>query len=325
MSTQLSRPAMKLMFALAILLYTSSLHAQDDNLYFHPADSVGTYEGYSPLQLLPMPPTLRWKGAAENGRGIFALHSYAVKHAGPTRDRANEAVLLGWNPMGRLQPDQPGYWWQYEWGYGQGGGSLFELNLDVRDSLSLGKRRGTRRVSYKMQRRTGTGVSADFAFHNISFVEGTKSAGDKLQGNYLQISTRSNRMRANINTEFKQLVQYSVLSHSTADSKLHLPMERGTQFTSRLIPLYGAVADSTTITLNDMKPGTHYTVKLRNEREYRVHLTWEANSGRKVYWDHDRPMPVSIGPRETIVVRIIMDEDLHAFASQFGRFLEDFE
>lgn len=314
---------MKLFTLVLLLLFTLPGHAQQRPLSFQPVDTVGAYHGYTPLRLFPIPSDQAWPGAANSGRGIFALHSYAVPYWGPTSERANEAVLIGWNPMGRLQAEQPGFWWQYEWGYGQKSGALFELNLDVRDSVSLGDKKGLRRISYKMQRRTGTGISADFAFHNISFVQGTHSAGDRLRGNYLQISTRANRMRANINTEFKKLVQYAVLSHSTADAKLHLPAERGTQFSARLIPLFGAVSDSTNVVLNDMKPGTHYTVKIRNEREYDVHLTWEANTGRSLYWDHTRPSPARIARGETLIVRILMDEDLHAFGAVHGRYIEE--
>ncbi len=313
---------MKILHIVLFLLIAAALPAQQNPLRFHPSDTVGAFHGYTALRLFPLPPQRQWPGAARSGRGVFALHSYAVPYWGPTRERANEAVLIGWNPMGRLQSEQPGYWWQYEWGYGQKSGALFELNLDVRDSSTLGRKNGLRRISYKMQRKTGTGISADFAFHNVSFVQGTYSAGDKLQGNYLQISTRANRMRANINTEFSKLVQYAVIAHSTADGRLFLPLERGTQFTGRLIPLFGAISDSTQIQLNDMKPGTHYTIKIRNEREYAVQLDWKATSGRTLYWDTRRPQPLDIAAGETLIVRIIMDEDLHAFGSVHGRFRE---
>jgi hypothetical protein len=313
---------MKLLPLVLILLTAAPLCAQHAPLEFHPKDTTAGYHGYTPLRLLPLPKGKAWTGAADDGRGIFALHSYAVPYWGPTRDRANEAVLIGWNPMGRLQPEQPGFWWQYEWGYGQKSGPLFELNLDVRDSATLGQKPGLRRISYKMERETGKGISADFAFNNVSFVRGSHSAGDKLRGNYLQISPRSNRMRANLNAEFGGLVQYSVSAHSSADARLFLPLERGTMFSGRLIPLYGAISDSTSIMLNDMQPGVHYTLKIRNEREYTVRLDWNPTSGRTLFWDTMHASPDAIDSGETLVVRIIMDDGLHAFGTIHGRFRE---
>ena len=313
---------MKFLLFVLFLLSAAPVCAQHAPLEFHPKDTTKGYHGYTPLRIHPLPRGKEWTGAADEGRGIFAVHSYAVPYWGPTRDRANEAVLIGWNPMGRLQADQPGYWWQYEWGYGQKSGPLFELNLDVRDSASLGQKPGLRRISYKMERESGKGISADFAFNNVTFVRGSQSAGDKLRGHYLQISPRSNRMRANLNTEFNGLVQYTVSAFSSADTRLFLPLERGIMFSCRLIPLYGAISDSTNIMLNDMRPGVQYTIKIRNEREHAVDLTWEATSGRTLYWDTMRPAPDSIDQGETLVVRIIMDEGLHAFGSIHGRFRE---
>jgi hypothetical protein len=225
--------------------------------------------------------------------------------------------------MGALQPDQPGFWWQYEWGYGQESGPLFELNLDVRDSASLGNDGFARRISYKMERKSGKGVSADFAFDNVTFVSGERSAGDKLFGDFLQIAPRSNRMRVELRAEFRKLVQHSYIAHSTADARLFLPMERGTMFSARLIPLYGAVSDSTQIQLNDMQPGVTFTVKIRNQREYPVRLEWKPLTGRQLYWDTTRPVPDTIAAGETLVVRIITDEGIHAFGSVHGRFREN--
>lgn len=313
---------MKRMLAVFLLGLCAQLPAQDLQV-FHPPDSVVGFHGFTPLQLFPLPPGESWEGAADAGRGVFALHSYAVPHWGPTRDRANEAVTLGWNPMGALQPEQPGFWWQYEWGYGQKSGPLFELNLDVRDSASLGTKRGLRRISYKVERRTGKGVSADFAFDNITFVRGIHSAGDKLREHYLQVAPRANRMRVSLDAEFSKLVQHTVLSHSTADARLFLPMERAVMFSSRLIPLHGAISDSTDIQMNDMQPGVQYVIKIRNEREYGVDLSWSPNTGRTLYWDTSHAPPRHVGRGETLIVHIIMDEALHAFGSVHGRFRED--
>ena len=313
-----------LFFALVVFSH-QVLIAQDTPLSFAPRDTIGGYQGFTALRLAPLPEDGEWPGAGCSGRGLFALHSYAVPYWGPTRDRANEAVLLGWNPMGRLQPEQPGFWWQYEWGYGQKSGPLFELTLDVRDSSTLGGKSGLRRISYKMERESGEGVSADFAFDNISFVRGSQSAGDRLRGNYLQVSPRANRMRVALNMEVKNLLTYSVLSHSTADATLYLPLERGNQFRARLIPLYGAISDSTHVILNSMEPGAHFTIHIRNERGYAVALSWEAKQARKLYWDLSRPAPDRIDAGETLIVRIIMDGELHAFGSVHGRFREDME
>jgi hypothetical protein len=225
--------------------------------------------------------------------------------------------------MGRLQPDQPGYWWQYEWSYGQTGTPLFELNLDVRDSALLGARPGLRRISYKINRKTGDGISADFAFQNVSFVEGGTSAGDKLPENYLQINTRSNRFRANLRADFRKIVQQAVLASSTADSKLFLPCERGNIFYSRLIPLFGAVADSTEVTLNAMESGARYTLKIRNERGYDVQLTWKPTHGRRLYWDTQRPLPTKVESDMTLIVEIIVDDNYDACGRVFGVFREE--
>ncbi len=313
---------MKRMIAVFLLALCAQLPAQEIQV-FHPSDTTEGYHGFTPLRLFPLPPGRSWEGAADAGRGVFALHSYAVPHWGPTRDRANEAVTLGWNPMGALAPDQPGFWWQYEWGYGQKSGPLFELNLDVRDSASLGNKPGLRRISYKIERRSGKGVSADFSFDNVTFVRGIHSAGDKLRENYLQIAPRANRMRTALNAEFSKLVQHTVLSHSTADARLFLPMERAIMFSSRLIPLYGAISDSTDIQMNDMQPGVQYVIKIRNTREYGVDLSWTPNMGRTLYWDTSHAPPLRIERGETLVVRVIMDEGLHAFGSVHGRFRED--
>jgi hypothetical protein len=308
-----------------IVLFLLCLHSPvgaQQLLTFHPADTLDGFHGYTPLRLFPLHPDSSWKGASVSGRGVFALHSYAVPNWGPTRDRANEAVTIGWNPMGRLQPDQPGFWWQYEWGYGQKHRALFELNLDVRDSASLGSKPGMRRISYKMDRKSGRGVSADFAFDNNTFVSGSRSAGDKLHENFLQIAPRANRMRTALNVEFSKLVRYTVFSHSSADTRLFLPMERGVMFSSRLIPLFGAVSDSTDIQMNDMQPGVQYTIKIRNERETGVTLSWTPTAGRRLYWDTSHAIPDHIDVNETLVVNVIMDEGLHAFASVHGRFRE---
>lgn len=308
---------------LAISLLAISLHAQQKPLTFAPPDTTAALAGYTALRLFPLPPKIAWPGAGMSGRGEFSIHAWAVPNTGPTTDRANEAVLIGWNPMGRLQPDQPGYWWQYEWSYGQTGTPLFELNLDVRDSAMLGARPGLRRISYKINRKTGAGISADFAFQNVSFVEGSTSAGDKLPENYLQINTRSNRMRANLRAEFRKLLQQAVLANSTADNRLFLPCERGNIFDARLIPLYGAVADSTDIMLNAMEMGARYTLKIRNEREYTVRLTWNATHGRRLYWDAQRAVPEKLESGATLIVEILVDENYHAFGTMHGVFRED--
>lgn len=312
-------------YAALFLFFTAMVCAQDEEaLYFEPSDTTAALQGFTPLRLFPMPTDITWEGASDNGRGMFALHAWAVPGTGPTTDRANEAVLLGWNPMSRLQPDQPGFWWQFEWSYGQGRTPLFELNLDVHDSLLLGRRPGLRRISYKINRQTGAGVSADFAFQNFSIVEGDVSAGDALPQNYLHISTRSNRMRTALRTEFKKIVQHTVMKNVSADNRMILPLERGNMFATRLIPLYGAIADSTDIVLNSMEPGARYTIKIRNERAYPVHLTWNPTHGRSLFWDLQRPLPERLMDGETLIVEIIMDDDLHAFGRLHGVFRENF-
>ena len=297
--------------------------AQDSPLLFHPNDTTEGYTGYTALRLFPLPPGKGGPGAADDARGVFGLHAYSVPFRGPTEDRANEAVTFGWNPMGRLQPDQPGFWWQYEWGYGLMRVPMFELNLDVRDSASVDGEGYKRRISYKMERKTGRGISADFSFDNTTFVSGSRSAGDKLLNRYVQIAPGSDRFRVNLRADFRKLVQHAVISHSTADARLFLPLERGTMFSARLIPLYGAVSDSTQIQLNDMQAGVQFVIKIRNEREYAVRLYWKPLTGRQLYWDTGRPAPDSIGAGETLVVRIITDEGTHAFGSVHGRFLEN--
>ncbi len=314
---------MKVFFLPFILFLTCALHAQDDPLTFESPDTTAALQGFTPLRLFAIPRSDEWPGAGKSGRGIFAIHAWAVPKTGPTQDRANEAVLIGWNPMGRLQPDQPGYWWQYEWSYGQTGTALFELNLDVRDSMQLGNRPGLRRISYKINRKSGQGISADFAFQNVSFVEGSTSAGDKLPENYLQINTRSNRLRANLRADFRKLVQQAVFTSSSADAKLFLPCERGNIFNARLIPLYGAVSDSTEVVLNAMEMGAKYTVKIRNEREYDVRLTWDATHGRRLYWDAQRALPEKVERGMTLIVEIFVDDTYNAFGSVLGMFREE--
>jgi|GEM_PF-2782264 len=301
----------------------STADAQDSPLHFHPIDTTEGYDGFTALRLFPLPPGQSGPGAADDARGVFGLHAYAVPFRGPTEDRANEAVTFGWNPMGRLQPDQPGFWWQYEWGYGKMRVPMFELNLDVRDSASVDGEGYRRRISYKMERGTGRGVSADFSFDNTTFVSGRRSAGDKLLDRYVQIATGSDRFRVNLRADFRKLVQHAVISHSTADARLFLPLERGTMFSARLIPLYGAISDSTQIQLNDMQAGVQFVIKIRNEREYPVRLDWKPLTGRRLYWDTTRAAPDSIDAGETLVVRIITDEGTHAFGSVHGRFRED--
>lgn len=308
---------------LIVCCFAAPLAAQDDNLVFHPPDTSAALQGYTPLRLFPLPPDVEWPGAGFTDRGLFAIHAWAVPKTGPTEDRANEAVLIGYNPMGRLAPMQPGYWWQYEWSYGQKGTALFELNLDVRDSAMLGQRPGLRRISYKINRKTGQGVSADFAFQNVSFVEGGTSAGDKLPENYLQINTRSNRLRANLRADFRKLVQQAVFASSSADARLFLPCERGNVFNGRLIPIFGAVSDSTDIILNAMEIGAFYTIKIRNEREYPVRLTWQATHGRRLYWDLLRPLPEALEQGATLVVEIWVDENSHCFGRLHGVFREE--
>ena len=314
---------MKLLLTSLLLFCAATLAAQDEPLEFHPPDTTAALRGYTPLRLFPLPPDIEWPGAGRTDRGLFAIHAWAVPKTGPTEDRANEAVLIGYNPMGRLQPEQPGYWWQYEWSYGQKGASLFELNLDVRDSAMLGQRPGLRRISYKINRKTGMGVSADFAFQNVSFVEGNTSAGDKLPENYLQINTRSNRLRANLRADFRKIVQQAVLASSSADARLFLACERGNLFDGRLIPVYGAVSDSTDIVLNAMEIGAQYKIKIRNEREYPVRLTWQATHGRRLYWDLQRPLPDTLERGATLIVEIWVDGNSHCFARLHGVFREE--
>lgn len=314
---------MKVLPFLVLLLLAASLRGQDKPLLFAPSDTASALGGYTPLRLFPLPPKIAWPGAGKSGRGAFGIHAWAVPKTGPTEDRANEAVLIGWNPMGRLQPDQPGYWWQYEWSYNQTGTPLFELNLDVRDSAMLGDRPGLRRISYKINRKTGVGISADFAFQNVSFVEGNVSAGDKLPENYLQINTRSDRLRANLRAEFRKLVQQAVLPVSTADNRIFLPLERNNIFSVRLIPLFGAVSDSTDVILNGMEIGARYTLKIRNEREYAVRLTWQPTLGRRLYWDAQRPLPATLERGTTLIVDILVDDGHRAFGSVHGVFRED--
>ncbi len=314
---------MKLFLIPAFLLLTCTTHAQQKPLLFAPSDSTDALHGYTPLRLFPLPPKLAWPGAGMSGRGVFAIHAWAVPKTGPTQDRANEAVLIGWNPMGRLLPEQPGFWWQYEWSYGQTGTALFELNLDVRDSAMLGERPGLRRISYKINRKSGAGISADFAFQNVSFVEGGTSAGDKLPENYLQINTRSNRLRANLRADFRKLVQQAVFTASSADSRLFLACERGNIYNARLIPLYGAISDSTEVTLNAMEMGARYTLKIRNEREYAVRLTWKATHGRRLYWDAQRALPEKVERGMTLIVEIFVDDTYNSFGSVIGLFREE--
>jgi len=310
-----------LLVLFALCSYRS--HAQSEELLFHPNDTIPALHGYTPLRLFPSPPDLRWPGAALHDRGEFAIHSYVVPGVGPTTDRANEAVTIGWNPMGVLQPKKPGFWWQYEWNYGQTGMSLFELNLDVRDSTTLGDKPGLRRITYKINRRSGVGISADLAFNNFTFVEGNRSAGDRLGGNFLLIATRADKMEANLRTEFGKIVRFTVQAYHSSGRTLKLPMERGVTFSARLIAASETPVDSTHIVLNSMETGAIYTIKLRNERPNMVRLSWATTHGRRLYWDRDKPRPDRIERGETLIFRIIMDEKLGAFATMHGRFTED--
>ena len=45
--------------------------------------------------------------------------------------------------------------------------------------------------------------------------------------------------------------------------------------------------------------------------------------GRTLYWDTSEAPPLHIERGETLVVRVIMDEGLHAFGPVHGRFRED--
>ncbi len=310
---------MRAMLLLPFLLSTTVAIAQDEALRFSPADSLESVHGWTPLRFSTLPDEANWPRAGASGRGVFGLHTYAVPGSGPTRDRANEAVVIGWNPMGRLLPLQPGFWWQYEWGYNQDDAPLFELNLDVRDSTFLGIQR---RISYKMNRNTGTGISADFAFNFISFSDGGPSAGGTLEGGWLQIAAGADRLRSNLRTEFRKIVQYTVHKHIGDGTTLRLPLERGVMYSARLIDSTTARSDSTHIILNSMESGTIYTVKLRNERPRPVRLTWSCTLGRNVFWDARDDAPTTIDRGETLVFTIVMDEERHAFAKVYGTFRE---
>ncbi|MCZ7558214.1 MAG: hypothetical protein M5R41_17570 [Bacteroidia bacterium] len=310
---------MRTLIFVCILFSATSLRAQQRFLNASAADSSASLRGFTPLRLSVLPERESWPGASFSGRGLFGLHAYAVSGAGPTRDRANEAVALGWNPLGRLLPSQPGFWWQYEWSYGQDGLPLFELNLDLLDSISLSPRRA---VSYKLNRNTGTGLSADFSFNTVTFVDGSSNAGDALDGAWLYIAPGADRFRANLRTEFRKLVQHTVHSHSSHDALLRLPLERGAMFSARLFDSTTVTADSTTILLNSMEAGCTYTVKLRNDRRRSTKLAWEANFARKLHWDMHEGTVHSIAPGETLIVIIVTDADRNAYASVHGRFRE---
>lgn len=303
-----------------ILLFSgSSALAQQRFLHTSAADSSASLRGFTPLRLAVLPEGETWPGASFSGRGLFGLHAYAVSGTGPSSDRANEAVAFGWNPLGRLLTSQPGFWWQYEWSYGQDGLPLFELNLDLLDSIARSPRRA---VSYKLNRNTGTGLSADFAFNTVTFVDGSSSAGDALEGAWLYISPGADRLRTNLRTEFRKLVQHSVHSHSSHDALLRLPLERGTMFSARLFDSTTVTADSTAILLNSMEAGCTYTVKLRNDRSRSIRLTWEANLARKLHWDIREGAVHDIAAGETMIINIVTDAERNAFASVHGRFRE---
>jgi hypothetical protein len=307
-----------IIFALALFLSGSAI-AQQRFLNTSAADSSSSLRGFTPLRLSVLPLRDAWTGASFSGRGLFGLHGYAVNGTGPTSDRANEAVAFGWNPLGRLQPSQPGYWWQYEWSYGQEGLPLFELNLDLLDSISLSPRRA---ISYKINRNTGTGLSADFAFNTITFADGSSNAGNALDGAWLYISPGADRLRNNLRTEFRKLVQHTVQSHASHDALLRLPLERGTMFTARLFDSTAVTSDSTTILLNSMEAGCTYTIRLRNDRNARTKLVWEANFARRLHWDLRDAAVQSIDPGETLIIIIVTDADRNAYASLHGRFRE---
>jgi hypothetical protein len=304
---------------LFLLLCGYNLVAQPTPLHFQPSGQSQSLAGWSPLQLFPLPKNRHWQGAGLTDRAVFALHAYAVPGAGPTADRANEAVLLGWNPLGRLSPLQPGYWWQYEWSYGQNGLPLFELNLDVRDSISLGLRRS---ISYKMNRNTGTGLSADFAFNSVSFTAGNTNAGNTPEDAWLLVLPGHDRFRSNLRTEFRKIVQHTVHTLSSNTTTLRLPLERGIMFSARLDSDGGASADSTHVILNSMESGTMYSITLRNDRPTTVRLSWGTTLARSLLWDRRYHTPKMIESGETIVLVIIIDEARNAYARVHGIFRE---
>jgi hypothetical protein len=310
---------MRYIFFAIILFLVDPCVAQQRFLNASSADSASSLRGFTPIRLSVLPEGDSWPGASFSGRGLFGLHAYAVSGTGPTSDRANEAVAFGWNPLGRLQPSQPGYWWQYEWSYGQEGLPLFELNLDLLDSISLSPRRA---LSYKINRNTGTGLSADFAFNTVTFSDGSSSAGDALDGAWLYISPGADRLRTNLRTEFRKLVQHTVHAHASYSARMTLPLERGTMYSARLFDSTAASTDSTTILLNSMEYGCTYTIKLRNDRTARTNLAWEANFGRRLYWDTRDGVVESIAPGETLIVIIQTDAERNAYASLHGRFRE---
>ena len=276
-------------------------------LRFAPRDSREAARGFQPLRLFALPAEAKGRMGTDEARGVFAVHAYSVEGAGPTADRSNEAVCIGWNPMGQLLAGQPGFWWQYEWGYRQADFELFELNLDVRDSLTLPADSFKRRISYKMDRSTGEGVGADFAFERITFQRGNRNAGSALQGNFLRLDLEDDIMDVAVRTHFRRPVIHQVHSFEVKGGTAGTPLSESDRIH---ISLVGEGSECVVSLIDAVNGGTSRIV-IANLRKMPVSVRFSsADPAVKLFWNGPPQMKLEPGERALLEATVMNNEIL---------------
>lgn len=140
--------------------------------HFHPEDSsTAVGRRWAPLSFSVRPDEPGWDSPPPEGRFAIMGADYPKENKDGT---GNEVMYLGWNPLGALRPDTPGFWRNYEYHYQIGKKKYFETNLDVRDASSFGQHRIQ---STKIHRSSGRGQSWSVSVESFEVCDPDHDAG----------------------------------------------------------------------------------------------------------------------------------------------------
>ncbi|PLX32858.1 MAG: hypothetical protein C0600_01445 [Ignavibacteria bacterium] len=267
--------------------------------HFHPVDSATAVgKRWAPLTFSVKPGTPAGESPQPGGRFAIMGADYPRENEDGS---SNEVMYIGWNPLGALRPDMPGFWRNFEFNYQIGKRKYFETNLDVRDASSLGQRRIQ---STKINRGNGRGQSWSVSVESFEVCDPDHDAGSG-QGVLFSVSEMRTRVERGMEVGLRILNDIDTSSVG-ARATVALGMGHFHRWHLRESQLSINVEPDTRLR---GRGGMTSTLALHNESESEATLTWN----RRMFWEGRRISVLQ--PGEVCLVTITQIGQMYLYAS----------